>query len=65
MKTCITMVRDVNETAVDPKERLSDSIYRYDRDRRALEMYGQDGNIRDIKLEVPAGEHEHERGKER
>ena len=59
VKTCISMVRDVNETAVDPKERLSDSIYRYDRDRRALEMYGQDGDIRDIRLEVPADDREH------
>ena len=58
MKTCIAMVRDVNETAVDPKERLSDSIYRYDRDRRALEMYSQDGDIRDIKLEVSADDRE-------
>ena len=59
VKTCITMVKDVNATAVDPKERLSDSIYRYDRDRDELEIHTQDGQVRDMKLENPDSRREH------
>ena len=53
METCLEMVKDVNETTVDPKERLSNSIYRYDRDRMELELHAQDGTVRDMKLERP------------
>ena len=59
VKTCIAMVKDVNESAVDPKERLSDSIYRYDRDRDELEIHTQDGQVRDMRLENPDGSREH------
>ena len=45
LPNCLSMVKDVNDSTVDPKERLSDSIYRYDRERGELEMYMQDGSI--------------------
>lgn len=49
---CLRMVVDVNST-MDPKEVLSDSIYRYDRERGALEMHRQDGTVKDIEIETP------------
>ena len=58
LPNCLQMVKDVNTTTVDPKEQLSDSIYRYDRDRGELEIHTQDGDIRDLRLQMPEGERE-------
>ena len=53
VENCLAMVKDVNESTVEPRERLSDSIYRYDRERGELELHTQDGDVRDIRLEHP------------
>ena len=50
MKTCISMVKDVNETSVDPKERLSNSIYRYDLEQDTVKIYTQTGETREISV---------------
>lgn len=52
LQNCLRMVTDVNST-MDPKEVLSDSIYRYDRERGALEMHRQDGSVKDIEVTEP------------
>ena len=52
LQNCLRMVVDVNST-MDPKEVLSDSIYRYDKERGALEMHCQDGTVKDITLSDP------------
>ena len=52
-KSCIAMVREVNLSNVDPKEQLSNSIYRFDKDRREMERYTDDGRIEEMKLEDP------------
>ena len=55
-KDCLVMVKEVNQSTVDPKEQLSDSIYRFDRDSQKLERYGQDGSVQEMKLVNPEAE---------
>ena len=52
MKTCISMVKDVNETVVDKKERLSNSVYRYDRKSDTIQVFTQDGEARECVLKT-------------
>ena len=59
-RDCLSMVKDVNQSTVDPKEQLSDSVYRYDRESRKLERFDQDGSVQEMKLVNPdRGEKEH------
>ena len=55
-KDCLTMVKEVNQSSVDPKEQLSDSVYRFDQDTRKLERFSQDGSVQEMKLMNPEAE---------
>ena len=52
-RSCLEMVKNVNRTAVSPNERLSDNVYRFNRDTKELELYTQEGEVRDMRLEKP------------
>ena len=52
VKTCISMVKEVNASSVEPRDRLSNSVYRYDRQRDSIQVFTQDGEVREITLKT-------------
>lgn len=54
------MVREVNETTVEPEMQLSNEIYRYDRDSHMLSMIKPAQPEEDIQLDLSVGEETHD-----
>ena len=51
---CLSMLKDVNQSTVDPKEQLSDNVYRYDRDTGGLTCLYKDGGTESMILRSDA-----------